>query len=87
MGCSILVSLATGNYSSGGTTHWRYNSPIGSGISAPVQTQIHAKYTRHLLDVQYDRILLASHSSSVTSDDHNQIRARPLAEIGRSRTK
>lgn len=42
---------------------------------------------RHLLDVQYDRILLAPHSSSVTSDDHNQIRACSLAEIGRYRTK
>lgn len=42
---------------------------------------------RHLLDLQYDRIFLASHSSSVTSDDHNQVGARPLAEIGRFRTK
>jgi len=46
-----------------------------------------ALHFRHLLDVQYDRILFAPHSSSVTSDDHNQIRAYPLAEIVRSRTK
>jgi len=46
-----------------------------------------ARRFRRLLDVQYDRILFAPHSSSVTSDDHNQIRACPLAEIGRYRTK
>jgi len=42
---------------------------------------------RRLLDVQYDRILFAPRSSFVTSDDHNQIPACPLAEIGRYRTK
>ena len=42
---------------------------------------------RHLLDLQYDRILFAPHSRSVTSDDNNQVRACPVPDIGRSRTK
>ena len=37
---------------------------------------------RHLLDVQYDRILFGGHSSSGRGDDPNQMQTYQLAEVG-----
>ncbi len=46
-----------------------------------------ALHFRHLLDLQYDRILGASHTSSVTDDLHNQIDGFSAWELGTSRSR